>query len=133
MNKNDCVNIKLDGNDNEIQWNGISSGFSWCRGSRITINSNYGYLGKTKKDILDFGNMTDYSWNMHELAVTHPKELADVLKINAKKISDGCYIVNIEIDTYFLYLHSVSIDDLINELLSVHNFAESNGKKLLWI
>jgi hypothetical protein len=129
---NDRVYINLDGDNHDIHWSGISLGYSWCRGSRITINNDYGYLGKTKKNILDEYGNTDYRWDIHELAMTHPKELADILKIS-KKISAGCYIFNMEDDTYLLYLSSVSLDDLINELSSVHNFAESNGKELLWI
>jgi hypothetical protein len=45
----------------------------------------------------------------------------------------GCYFINVEHVSYLIYLSSASLDDLINELLIVHNFVESNGKKLLWI
>jgi hypothetical protein len=145
---NNDTYINLDGNENEISWHGISSGYSWCRGSDIIINTNYGYLGKTKKNILScyhpllnkYNDNCEYNYddytNFNNIKVTNPKEFADFLKNETKKISNGCYFIDFQYENerYFIYLYpNISMDDLICELINIHNFAESNGKKLLWI
>lgn len=140
QNKNDWkkidnnIYINLDGNENEICWYGITLGYSWCKGSCITINNKYGYLGKTKKNILEchhpllnkyndnynqcnYDDHTDY-YNFNDINITNPKEFIDILKNNTKKISDGCYFLDYqsEYECYFIYLYpNISMDNLIYE------------------
>jgi hypothetical protein len=130
------LEIDLSGNINEIKWNGISKGSSWCRGSLIEINHEFGRLGRTKCQILDKFEFS-YDFDFDRFLVSTPQELASQLK-NNKKISEGCWKINLlpfskyGENTYILFLN-LPINDLIKELEYVENFATLHNKELVWI
>lgn len=131
-----------------IKWNGITKGESWCRGSRIEINSKYGIIFKSKKNILqeftdDYEPLMKGLIDNDVLECENPKELAEYL-IKAKEISKNFYeFINDDYqerggrydddDRYFMYLENVNIQDIIKELLEVQFEAELNGYILMWV